>query len=44
MNPDNGGENPDIVPFEDNEEEEEEESNEEDESFSVGLFCWFADL
>ncbi|XP_039006971.1 30-kDa cleavage and polyadenylation specificity factor 30-like isoform X2 [Hibiscus syriacus] len=29
------GENPDIVPFEDNEEEEEEESEEEDESFSV---------
>ncbi|KAK0580003.1 hypothetical protein LWI29_034902 [Acer saccharum] len=33
VNPDNGGENPDIVPFEDNEEEEEEESDEEDESF-----------
>lgn len=29
---DNGAENPDIVPFEDNEEEEEEESEEEDES------------
>lgn len=33
VNPDNGNENPDIVPFEDNEEEEEEESEEEDESF-----------
>ncbi|KAL5774116.1 hypothetical protein ACOSP7_011673 [Xanthoceras sorbifolium] len=33
VDPDNGGENPDIVPFEDNEEEEEEESDEEDESF-----------
>ncbi|MED6211314.1 30-kDa cleavage and polyadenylation specificity factor 30 [Stylosanthes scabra] len=32
VNPDNGGENPDIVPFEDNEEEEEEESDEEEES------------
>nr|XP_025885120.1 30-kDa cleavage and polyadenylation specificity factor 30 isoform X2 [Solanum lycopersicum] len=31
VNPDNGNENPDIVPFEDNEEEEEEESEEEDE-------------
>ncbi|KAJ6314559.1 hypothetical protein OIU78_018104 [Salix suchowensis] len=29
--PDSGGENPDIVPFEDNEEEEEEESEEEEE-------------
>ncbi|EOX96971.1 hypothetical protein QUC31_015899 [Theobroma cacao] len=35
VNSDNGGENPDIVPFEDNEEEEEEESEEEDESFSA---------
>ncbi|KAJ8549317.1 hypothetical protein K7X08_033024 [Anisodus acutangulus] len=34
VNPDNGNENPDIVPFEDNEEEEEEESEEEeDEGF-----------
>lgn len=33
VNPDNGGENPDIVPFEDNEEEEEEESDDEEESF-----------
>lgn len=33
VNSDNGGENPDIVPFEDNEEEEEEESEDEDESF-----------
>ncbi|KAK4421049.1 cleavage and polyadenylation specificity factor 30 [Sesamum alatum] len=32
VNLDNGTENPDIVPFEDNEEEEEEESEEEDES------------
>ena len=32
MNPDHGGENPDIVPFEDNEEEEEEESDEEEET------------
>lgn len=32
VNLDNGAENPDIVPFEDNEEEEEEESDEEDES------------
>ncbi|KAL0540555.1 hypothetical protein IC582_020563 [Cucumis melo] len=40
VNPDIGSENPDIVPFEDNEEEEEEESEEEEEeSFgqSVGL-------
>ncbi|XP_022762694.1 30-kDa cleavage and polyadenylation specificity factor 30 isoform X2 [Durio zibethinus] len=35
VNSDNGGENPDIVPFEDNEEEEEEESEEEDESFGA---------
>ncbi|BFG28203.1 hypothetical protein CerSpe_144770 [Prunus speciosa] len=33
VNPENGGENPDIVPFEDNEEEEEEESDDEEESF-----------
>lgn len=33
INSDNGAENPDIVPFEDNEEEEEEESEEEDESY-----------
>uniref|UniRef100_A0A5B7ASC4 Cleavage and polyadenylation specificity factor CPSF30 n=1 Tax=Davidia involucrata TaxID=16924 RepID=A0A5B7ASC4_DAVIN len=33
VTPENGIENPDIVPFEDNEEEEEEESEEEDESF-----------
>lgn len=37
VNPDNGAENPDIVPFEDNEEEEEEESDEEDESFDQGF-------
>ncbi|KAE9599174.1 putative transcription factor C3H family [Lupinus albus] len=37
VNPDNGGENPDIVPFEDNEEEEEEESDEEEESFGHGV-------
>lgn len=37
LNPDDGGENPDIVPFEDEEEEEEEEdSEEEDDSFSAG--------
>lgn len=35
--PENGSENPDIVPFEDNEEEEEEESEEEDESFGQGF-------
>ncbi|GLT85732.1 hypothetical protein SLE2022_039110 [Rubroshorea leprosula] len=37
VNPDNAGENPDIVPFEDNEEEEEEEeeSEEEDDSFGT---------
>ncbi|XP_048334849.2 30-kDa cleavage and polyadenylation specificity factor 30 [Ziziphus jujuba] len=34
VNPDNSGENPDIVPFEDNEEEEEEESEDEEESLS----------
>ncbi|KAJ8758565.1 hypothetical protein K2173_000286 [Erythroxylum novogranatense] len=33
LNPDNTGENPDIVLFEDNEEEEEEESEDEEESF-----------
>ncbi|KAK3027532.1 hypothetical protein RJ639_041723 [Escallonia herrerae] len=33
VNPESGAENPDIVPFEDNEEEEEEESDEEDEGF-----------
>ncbi|KAM1153906.1 hypothetical protein ACFX2I_036279 [Malus domestica] len=33
VNPENGGENPDIVPFEDNEEEEEEESEDEEDSF-----------
>lgn len=33
VNPDNGGQNPDIVPFEDNEEEEEDESEDEEESF-----------
>lgn len=39
VNPDNGAENPDIVPFEDNEEEEEEEESEDDddESFSQAL-------
>ncbi|KAE9594824.1 hypothetical protein Lal_00013313 [Lupinus albus] len=37
VNPDNAGENPDIVPFEDNEEEEEEESDEEEESFGHGV-------
>ncbi|CAL5184119.1 unnamed protein product [Lathyrus oleraceus] len=37
VNPDNEGENPDIVPFEDNEEEEEEESDEEEESFGNGV-------
>ncbi|XVE94225.1 hypothetical protein REPUB_Repub01dG0263400 [Reevesia pubescens] len=35
VNSDNGGDNPDIVPFEDNEEEEEEESDDEDESFGA---------
>lgn len=34
VNPENGDENPDIVPFEDNEEEEEEESEDEEESFA----------
>ncbi|CAN4081994.1 unnamed protein product [Withania somnifera] len=38
VNPDNGNENPDIVPFEDNEEEEEEESEEdEDEDEDEGF-------
>ncbi|CAI9292978.1 unnamed protein product [Lactuca saligna] len=40
-NPENATENPDIVPFEDNEEEEEdeeEESEEEDEGFDQGGF------
>lgn len=39
VNPENGSENPDIVPFEDNEEEEEEdeESEEEDENFGQGF-------
>lgn len=37
VNPDDGTENQDIVPFEDNEEEEEEESDEEDQSFSHGF-------
>ncbi|GMH31051.1 hypothetical protein Nepgr_032894 [Nepenthes gracilis] len=33
VNIDNGTENPDIVPFEDNEEEDDDESDEEEESF-----------
>ncbi|GAV74879.1 YTH domain-containing protein [Cephalotus follicularis] len=33
VNPENEGENPDIVPFEDNEEEEEEESEDDEENF-----------
>lgn len=41
VNPEEAGENPDIVPFEDNEEddeeEEEEESEEEDENYSQNL-------
>ncbi|KAJ4981486.1 hypothetical protein NE237_032323 [Protea cynaroides] len=39
VNPDEGAENPDIVPFEDNEEEEEEEeeSEEEEENFGQAL-------
>ncbi|KAK4709866.1 hypothetical protein R3W88_004379 [Solanum pinnatisectum] len=38
VNPDNGKDNPDIVPFEDEEEEEEEEESEdEDESFDQGF-------
>ncbi|KAJ4837846.1 30-kDa cleavage and polyadenylation specificity factor 30 [Turnera subulata] len=37
VNPDSGGENPDIVPFEDNEEEEEEESEDEEESFGQAV-------
>lgn len=38
VNPENATENPDIVPFEDNEEEEEEESEEDDDSFEQGGF------
>lgn len=37
LNTDNGAENPDIVPFEDNEEEEEEESEEEEEGYGSGF-------
>ncbi|PIA41713.1 hypothetical protein AQUCO_02200263v1 [Aquilegia coerulea] len=37
VNSNDGAENPDIVPFEDNEDEEEEESEEEDESFGQAL-------
>ncbi|OVA10949.1 zinc finger protein [Macleaya cordata] len=37
VNPDDAAENPDIVPFEDNEDEEEEESEEEDESYNQAL-------
>lgn len=37
VNHENGTENPDIVPFEDNEEEEEEESEEEDEEIGQGF-------
>ncbi|CAA3013981.1 30-kDa cleavage and polyadenylation specificity factor 30 [Olea europaea subsp. europaea] len=37
IKPGNESENPDIVPFEDNEEEEEEESEEEDESYGQGF-------
>ncbi|KAK1420333.1 hypothetical protein QVD17_21846 [Tagetes erecta] len=37
VNPENVTENPDIVPFEDNEEEEEEESDEDDESSDQGF-------
>ncbi|GJV84841.1 hypothetical protein Tco_1524739 [Tanacetum coccineum] len=36
VNPENATENPDIVPFEDNEEEEEEESEEDEDSFEPG--------
>ncbi|XP_023520093.1 30-kDa cleavage and polyadenylation specificity factor 30-like [Cucurbita pepo subsp. pepo] len=36
VNPGIGSENPDIVPFEDNEEEEEEDSEEEEEEESLG--------
>ncbi|KAF5764651.1 putative transcription factor C3H family [Helianthus annuus] len=37
VNLENATENPDIVPFEDNEEEEEEESEEEDDSYEQGF-------
>ncbi|KAI3681044.1 hypothetical protein L6452_35826 [Arctium lappa] len=37
VNPENASENPDIVPFEDNEEEEEEESEEDEDSFEQGF-------
>ncbi|XP_051133567.1 30-kDa cleavage and polyadenylation specificity factor 30 [Andrographis paniculata] len=37
VNNENGTENPDIVPFEDNEEEEEEESEEEEEELGQGF-------
>ncbi|KAL8192248.1 hypothetical protein R6Q57_027915 [Mikania cordata] len=37
VNPENVTENPDIVPFEDNEEEEEEESEEDDDSMDQGF-------
>ncbi|XP_076949674.1 30-kDa cleavage and polyadenylation specificity factor 30-like [Bidens hawaiensis] len=37
LNLENAIENPDIVPFEDNEEEEEEESEEEDDSYDQGF-------
>ncbi|XP_010241185.1 PREDICTED: 30-kDa cleavage and polyadenylation specificity factor 30 [Nelumbo nucifera] len=37
VNPDEGADNHDIVPFEDNEDEEEEESEEEDESFGQAI-------
>ncbi|GJU61346.1 30-kDa cleavage and polyadenylation specificity factor 30 [Tanacetum coccineum] len=37
VNPENATENPDIVPFEDNEEEEEEESEEDEDSFEQGF-------
>lgn len=38
LNPDNSAENPDIVPFDDNEEEEEEEeSEEEEEGYGLGF-------
>ncbi|GJR82265.1 30-kDa cleavage and polyadenylation specificity factor 30 [Tanacetum coccineum] len=36
VNPENATENPDIVPFEDNEEEEEEESEEDEDNFEPG--------
>nr|XP_043620955.1 30-kDa cleavage and polyadenylation specificity factor 30 [Erigeron canadensis] len=37
VNPENATENPDIVPFEDNEEEEEEESEEDEDGFDQGF-------